>query len=120
VVVKFHESARLGVQQWYASLGATRDQRKEARDALLAALREHFRQHAGFPPTAVPDRSRHPPVWVWRFTTNLYLEYVVQEVPPPPRGWWDVIHWARRLARRPTRVVTITAVADSPPPRRTT
>jgi len=115
VIVKFSATVRPALLRWKATLGANARQRSERYAVYLEAMLDAFRQSDGIPPAAIADNSKTPVVWIWKYTNDFYVQFVVRDSTLPPRGWWDVIRHVRRLIRPPIREVTVVALNQSPP-----
>lgn len=71
----------------------------------LGELIAWMRRHNGIPPDAASD-SRVPPRFYWLIYGGVYVEFMVRDSPPAPRGWWDVLrHLARWRHGRTRRVI---------------
>lgn len=108
VIVKFHRRTRDALDQWRQSLGATERERQEWYDTLIAAMKDEFHKHAGFPPRSAPREIDGQTVHYWRFTEVLLLQFQVTERPRRPRGWWEVWRMVPRWLRLQVRTVLIT------------
>ena len=117
VEVKFNTTVRPALLRWKATLGSNARQRSERYAVYLEARMDAFRQSGGRPPAAIADDSKSPVVWIWKYTNDLYVQFVVRDSPSLPRGWWDVIRHVRRVIQPSTREVTVVALTQSPPPR---
>lgn len=88
VVVKFQAPLRPALARWYLRLGRTKQERKETYFLFVTEMLARLKGYEGVPPGAVVDRSKEPPVWLWKYTDDLYALYVVRDRIPPVRGWW--------------------------------
>ena len=101
VVVKFHESARLGLQQYKDSLDIAPDMRAEMAHAHLASVCELLRESAGILDTAVQMPDVAPPTFFLKFAIGWQARYSIRRKGSFIMGYY--------------RSITIHAIEPIPP-----
>jgi hypothetical protein len=99
VVVKFHGIAAPSVEAWRRWMLAQPPHDPGIADLMIDALAKHLEQTNGLPQGTTHRGDLSPPRFVWRYTSNAWVQYV-RRVSPNGR---DV------------KVVVI-GVSDQPPP----
>jgi hypothetical protein len=114
VEVKFHHRTRDALNRWRQSLGTTERERQEWYDTLIAAMKDEFREHGGFPPQSAPREIDGRTVHYWRFSETLLVQFQVTERLRRPRGWWDVSRIVLRWFCLQVRTVLVTEAFHPP------
>jgi hypothetical protein len=76
VIVRFHESARVGYESWQARLS-----REPIGSHALARLHaeeliRQFEIHDGVPEGARFRSDLDPPAWIWRFSSDTWVQFI--------------------------------------------
>jgi hypothetical protein len=102
VVVKFHHSARADYLAWQTRLRDSRSGNAEVARIHAEELIRELEQHNGMPPGAKFRADVDPPSWIWRFSADTWVRYVLRD---RRSGLWG----------SSVREIIVTAVANQPP-----
>ena len=106
VILKFHDSTKPAVIAWWKSLGTSRQQRDDLFHIHLDVIRERLSEFRGFPPEVTPVGECQ----IWEVSRNVWIRYSVRELPPKPRGFWDLGRWCKRFFLSPKLKVVILGI----------
>lgn len=102
VIVKFHESARDDYDAWVARLRSAPTGNAEVARIHAEELVKQLRATDGMPAGAVFRDDLDPASWVWRFSADTWVRYVLKDIRVGMFGGLTV-------------EVVVTAVATRPP-----
>jgi hypothetical protein len=114
--LRFHTRTLGVLRRWKATLGRMPDEQQQPYEWLMQALRDRLRKYHGRPPEATPDPDGARADYWWWFGDIALVRYWVDESPPAPRGWWDLMARVARLVR--PHQLTITVIDWVPGPGR--
>jgi len=80
VIVRFHESARDDYDGWVERLRSAPTGNAEVARIHAEQLIEQLKATGGAPAGAVYRNELTPPSWVWRFSADTWVRYVVREM----------------------------------------
>jgi hypothetical protein len=113
VRLKFHDSVRPALAEWYRTLGTTERERRDWLELLLRVFTARLEEHGGVPPEAVREDTRTGPVYTVECGLVMF-QYQVRP-DPAPSGWWESLR--RRLRRhRPARTAVVIGLVGRRPP----
>jgi hypothetical protein len=105
VVVRFLRQPAEDLERWIAAQPGREPERRHLARVAIDALKSRLEEFEGAPPEAVPEPGFSPPVWWWRYYSDLWIQFCVEDVP---KG-------LRRLFRPRTRVISIVRSQQFPP-----
>lgn len=88
VVVKFHRSAEPDYRAW-----RQRNSRPPVGSPAMAQLLEdelrgHLERIQGMPDGAAANAEADPPYWIWRFSSDTWVRYILKDRTEWPLGGW--------------------------------
>jgi hypothetical protein len=104
IVLKFHDSVRPALSEWYRTLGPTDHDRREWLGVFLEAFAARLTEFDGIPPEAVRTDGRSGSVYTVECGGAVFFEYQLRD-DPPQRGWRRVLEWIIRRHRVRTALV---------------
>jgi hypothetical protein len=114
VAIRYHSRVRPALERLRDSLGTDIEERAGRYEQLLNAIRERLIQHNGMPPEAFAEvKASHMTYW-FQFCDELLVQYILRDVPPLPRGWWDIGRRLTRWRRGVVRTVIIIELIRMP------
>ena len=102
VVVKRHRQSAVGFLSWQARVAATPPHDPAVWSVLWEEAIRQFEAHAGLPTAAVWHARLTPPRYVWRFSADTWIHFVVKQKKD---NWLAPTH----------REVVVIEVSDRPP-----
>lgn len=101
VIVKIHELARRDFEEWQSRLRQPPTGHSEIASIQAEEMIRQLIEFNGIPPAAKQIAGVDPPCWIWRFSTDLWVQFVHRE---KRTGWWGGT----------IREVIVTAMANRP------
>lgn len=79
VVVKFHDTARASYLEWQARLSQPPTGNPGIARVHAEELIHQLQVHGGVPPGAEFRPELDPPAWVWRYSSDTWVRFVLRE-----------------------------------------
>ncbi len=100
VVVTFHDDCRADLRAWVVRLPGSPEDRRALLDIGMDEMKDMLARTGGLPPTTTFHDTPPPPSYWWRYTTECWVQYLVEE----HRFWF-----------RREKVVTVIRLHRNPP-----